>query len=95
LARRYCYVERRERRSAVPPLNRAYSRKIQIQSKLVGKQHLQHTELKTAMINKQHWAKHALTRMPLIPEISQSAHAAQCGFDVSVALSSKRSLLHS
>jgi hypothetical protein len=29
------------------PLNRAYSRNIQIQRKLAGRQHLQHTELKT------------------------------------------------
>jgi hypothetical protein len=47
------------------------------------------------MINKQHWAKHALTRKPLIHEILQSAHVTQCGFDVSVALSSKRYLLDS
>jgi hypothetical protein len=63
-----------------------------IQRKLAGKQHLQHTELKTAMINKQHWAKYALTRMPLIPEILQSAHAAQRGFELTPGLSSNRCL---
>jgi hypothetical protein len=74
---------------------RKQKKNIQIQRKLAGKQNLQHTELKTAMINKQHWAKYALTRKPLIHEILQSAHVTQCGFDVSVALSSKRYLLDS